>query len=116
MMILGIFVTVYHVMEKLKDFFDMTKRERRGTIVLLLLMGVLLLITYGMGMKKDSTAVKVNVDSLEMFERQADSTVIAAKQPTHHKTRKKKHVRKRHADKNPKPSGEPRRLDPVPQF
>lgn len=99
----------------MKRLLDMTKRERRGTIVLLLLMGAVLLASLFFSMRKDRAPVAgTDVVAIEAFEAEADSAVMSDP-PVHHKTDKKK-SHKRHAAKKPKPANRPRRLDPVPQF
>lgn len=99
-----------------KGFFDMTRRERRGTVVLLALMAVLLLVTALVRMKKSTTpASSAAQTAVEAFEAEADSVIITVDKPLRHKAEKKK-SNKRHAAKKPKPADKPRRLDSVPQF
>ena len=99
-----------------KGFFDMTRRERRGTIVLLSLMVVLLVVTAVVKLKKPVPQAPVARAAFEAFEAETDSVVIVADKPSRHKQVKKKRRTKHSSPKKSKPSGQPRRLDPVPQF
>ena len=100
----------------MKRLLDMTKRERRGTIVLLFLIGAILVVSLFFNMRKDRVPMAgTDVVTIEAFEAEADSAVVAENLPVSHKTEKKK-SHKRHAAKKPKPADKPRRLDPVPQF
>ena len=94
----------------------MTRRERRGTVVLLALMAVLLLVTAFVRLKKGSTpAPSATRAAVEAFEAESDSVLITVDKPLRHKGEKKKSNKRRAANK-PKPADKPRRLDPVPQF
>ena len=99
-----------------KGFFDMSRRERRGTIVLLALMVVLLLVSAIVRLKKSATPAPAVQAAVEAFEAEADSIIITADKPSCHKSEKKKRSSKRPSPKKSKPSDKPRRLDPVPQF
>ena len=99
-----------------KGFFDMSRRERRGTIVLLAMIAVLLLVTAVVRLKKSSTPAPTVQAAVEAFEAEADSVIITLDKPSRHKAEKKKRPSKRSTPKKPKPSDKPRRLDPVPQF
>ena len=99
-----------------KGFFDMTRRERRGTIVLLSFMVVLLLVTAVAKLKKTTPPPPVARAAVEAFEAETDSVVIVADKPSRHKPAKKKHRTKHSSPKKPKAPVKPRRLDPVPQF
>lgn len=100
----------------MKRLLDMTKRERRGTILVLLLIAVILVTSLLMRTRRDSAPVAgTDAVTLQAFEAQADSAVVTVNPPVRHKTdRKKSH--KRRAAKKAKPADKPRRLDPVPQF
>ena len=118
-MILATFVqaltTCYYKKMKM-GFFDMTRRERRGTIVLLSFMVVLLLVTAVVKLKKTTPPPPVARAAVEAFEAETDSVVIVADKPSRHKPAKKKHRTKHSSPKKPKAPVKPRRLDPVPQF
>ncbi len=99
-----------------KNLLDMTRRERRGTIVLLALIAVLLLVTALVRLRKGTTpAPSATRAAVEAFEAEADSAIITVDKPLRHKGEKKKSS-KRRAENKPKPADKPRRLDPVPQF
>lgn len=101
---------------KLKSLFDMSRRERRGTIVLLLLMAVALIVSAIVGMKKEAPPADAVV-AVEAFEAETDSSVFTVEKPDRRHHEKRRHPAKRHPSKKSKPTPEkPRRLDPVPQF
>ncbi len=103
--------------KKLKELFEMTRRERRGTIVLLVLMSVIITVTSIVCNRKDDLPQTAALSAVEAFEAQADSTGLAEQQLAPHKSDKKRKPSKRRAAKKSKPSSDkPRRLDPVPQF
>ena len=84
----------------------MTRRERRGTIVLLMLMAVIIMLSTIIGYRHENMPQSQTAAQLESFERQTDTTVFTVEKAKPHKTGKKE-----------KPtSDKPRRLDPVPQF
>ena len=103
----------------MKDFFDMTRQERRGTIVLLALIALILLSTvFVRSCKADAPTGMVDT-ALVRFETEIDSARYHVREPS---PTKKPHVNK-HKSKKPKPSPhrskpapEPRRMDPVPRF
>lgn len=108
-----------------KDFFSMTKRERRGTIVVLAVIVALLVLAYAI--KHSGPAAPDAVQATEMlkFESQVDSadatTVEHQPRARHHgdgqKKGKPEKKHKRHKSK-PKnhPAKQPRGVDPLPQF
>ena len=94
----------------------MSRRERRGTIVILVLMAVLLVSTLAVRSCGKDRAVPLQATEIEQFEADADSVTFTIdktekKQP-HHKKGKKQ----RKSPSKPRPEKTPRRLDPVPQF
>lgn len=94
----------------------MTKRERRGTIVVLSLIAVILATSLLMRTRRSSAPVAgTDAVTLQAFEAQADSAVVTVNPPVRHKSDKKKSHKRRGAKKS-KPADKPRRLDPVPQF
>ncbi len=96
-----------------KDLFEMTRRERRGTIVLMALIALVLAVTAFFRYCSPSSRVDVAQPGIEQFEQQIDS--VKPSTPAH---KSPVSTRKRH---NPsrkekrKPSGQ-RRLEPVPQI
>ena len=99
-----------------KGLFDMSRRERCGTIVLLALMVVLLMVTAVIRLKKSTPPTPAVQAAVEAFEAETDSAIIISKKPSRPKQEKKRRPSKRPSPKKPKPSDKPRRLDPVPQF
>ena len=95
----------------------MTRHERRGTIVLLALIAVLLAATVLLrSCPVSPPRIEVEQD-MEQFESEADSAMInvipdnpVKKRPPKVKTRRSAPAKKS------KPAPQPRRLDPVPQF
>jgi|GEM_PF-1509834 len=108
------------------DFFAMTRRERRGTIVLLVVIAALLLAT--LSLRNCSTAdVEVDQTAIEQFEQQADSLrtrqervqqrrKTKSKDKSDKKSQKRKSNSKKKKEKPSRQPVEPHRLDPVPQF
>ena len=106
-------------MRDLKEPFQMSRRERRGTIVVLTLIAVILvgtLVVRSCG--KGQSGSFVTPDEIEQFEATADSVTITVEKPT--KKKKRQHTKRtnqRRSDpKKSRPEDKPRRLDPVPQF
>ena len=102
-------------MGAVKDFFEMKRHERRGAIVVLALIALLLAATCVVRCSSESSRPVPAVD-IRQFEAEADSaTVIDAKPSSKKKTAPK--TKRRHASpKHSKPAPAPRRLDPVPQI
>lgn len=106
-------------MKGLKELFQMSRQERRGTIVVLALIAVLLvgtLVVRSCG--KDRSGYIVEQDEIEQFEAATDTVTVTVektlkKKKRQHTKRTKKH---RSAPKKSRPEDKPRRLDPVPQF
>ena len=108
--------------DSMKRFFEMTRHERRGTVVLLVLILVLVSLA-GIMRCHRGTAGPVNTEDVRRFEAEvdsfnvstaghrSDSTGSAAKKPSK-KPRRHSSPRRPAAD----PSRSPRPLDPVPQF
>ena len=104
-----------------KDFFSMTRRERRGTIVVLVI--ILVLLGASWAWKHTSrfpSETMKSVTEMQVFEAQADSFQSALSQPkkprkTEEKKRDSRHKKqpRRSQPKSPPPE---RRMDPVPQF
>lgn len=95
----------------------MTKRERQGTIVLLVVIALLLGATWTFRHCGNQPALPVQSVEIEKFEADIDSVSVpevkpssASKHPSSHKKRKPR------PSKSPKPAPAPRPVDPVPQF
>ena len=106
-------------MKGLKELFQMSRQERRGTIVVLALIAVLLvgtLVVRSCG--KDRSGYIVEQDEIEQFEVATDSVTVTVEKTLKKKKRQhtKRTKQRRSAPKKSRPKDEPRRLDPVPQF
>lgn len=106
-------------MKGLKELFQMSRQERRGTIVVLALIAVLLvgtLVVRSCG--KDRSGYIVEPDEIEQFEVATDSVTVTVEKTL--KKKKRKHIKRtkqrRSGPKKSRPEDKPRRLDPVPQF
>lgn len=105
----------------MKDFFDMTRHERRGTIVLLALIAAVMVATLCMR-SCTATGVKSSYTSeMQNFEDEIDSSRVTVRPSTGRRVKNEggqRHVKKKKkSSRNPKqPDRQPRRLDPVPQF
>ena len=105
----------YKMSEKLKGLFEMSRRERRGTVVLLLLMAAVIAVSAIVGLKKE--APPADVVRIEAFDAETDSTVLIVEKPARrHHEKHRRSGKHRPAKKNKPTSDKPRRLDPVPQF
>lgn len=104
-------------MKHWQDFFSMTRRERQGVIVLLVLIALLLGVTWGLKYCRNQEEVPTQSVEIEKFESEIDSVATPddkpASAPKHRSSQKK---RKPHAPKPSKPAPAPRPVDPVPQF
>ena len=95
----------------------MTRRERRGTIVLLVLMAIVIAVFSITKFKQENLLQTEYAAELETFEKQTDTIVFTVEKTEPNKPDKKRHAAKKRAAKKEKPSSDkPRRLDPVPQF
>lgn len=106
-------------MKQWQDFFSMTRRERQGAIVLLLLIALLLGVSLALKTCGNKEAVPVQTVEIKKFESEIDSIAIpdvkpspAHKRPSSHK----KHKPRKPKPKPVKPAPAPRPVDPVPQF
>ena len=103
----------------------MTRRERRGTIVLLVAIALMLAMAVAARCHREQLPDEVNVAEISRFESEVDSARVEEIKPSHRpdsgKTAKK-HPRhssakpKAKPKSKPKPSREPRPIDPVPSF
>lgn len=102
----------------MKEFFVMTRRERRGTIVVLLLISLLLISIVTVRSCKTEVPVEAQEAAMVQFEKEIDSVRMTenvnSKKPRaiRHKAKKKKKPSPGPAKSSPAP----RRMDPVPQF
>lgn len=104
-------------MNQWKDIFSMTKRERQGAIVLLVLIALLLGATWGFRYCSNQEEVPMQSVEIEKFESEIDSVAIPDKIPASSpKQRSHQQKRKSRTPKPPKPAPAPRPVDPVPQF
>lgn len=106
-------------MKGLKESFQMSRRERRGTIVILALIALLLIGTLIVRSCAKSQPISfVEPDEIEQFEAAADSVTVTVDRPV--KKKKERHTKqtkqRRSTPKKSHPEDKPRRLDPVPQF
>ena len=99
----------------MKDLFDMTRRERQGTIVVLVIIALLMAGTVVVRQCHHESA-ELQQSAIQQFESEADSSllIVPSKPSEAHKSKPKK-SRKRQP-KKPKPVKQPRHIDPVPQF
>lgn len=98
-----------------KEFFEMKRHERRGTIMVLALIAVLLAVTF---VVRNCRGVEqpVPMEDIRQFETDADSTTLMVPKPAHKKPAASRKKRRHAAPKPSKPAPAPRRLDPVPQI
>ena len=107
-------------MARLKEFFEMTRHERRGSIIVLALIALLLAATVAVRSCRHSAEQVQDEAVIRQFENEADTAILFAPhkktlpKPTFNDQRKSK-SKKRSRPAAPKPSHE-RRLDPVPQI
>lgn len=96
----------------------MKRHERRGAIVVLVLIALLLATTCVMRCHREA-ATPVPTEDIRQFEAEADSATISSPKPSAKKPASSKKKR-RHGSSKPskpsKPAPAPRRLDPVPQI
>ena len=102
---------------KMKDmgFLDMTKRERRGTIIVLAVIALLMACTFAVRYCHNEPSPDLQQNEMQKYESEADTSLLVfpAKPKKTHKSKKKTH--KKHPPKS-KPDNRPRHIDPVPQF
>lgn len=107
-------------MPKGRDFFTMTKRERRGTIAVLCIIAVLLVLSFTFKRSKPSVPNDMKVNEMQLFEAEVDSIQFTDEKPktktkpvsVKGKSRKKRQQPQR----KEKPKQRPRNVDPLPQF
>lgn len=99
-----------------KQYFEMTRRQRFGTIVVLIVIAVLLVMTVVVRSCRIDGVDPVPLSELQQFEAQVDSAAVTtsdSKPVSKPKSRSKRHTK---PARKAKPSHQPRRLDPVPEF
>ena len=97
----------------------MTRRERQGTVVVLLLIALLLVGSVVIRSCRPNEEYRLNDVEIQQFEESLDSVKMTeTKHAKKHRNDSVKHKRqhRRPARKKSKPASEPRRMDPVPQF
>lgn len=102
----------------IKEYFEMSRHERRGAIVVLAIISALLVGTLAVRCNHESVDPSSAVD-IRQFEVESDSAALtfpASKPKKPAASRKKHHRASPKSPKSPKPAPAPRRLDPVPQF
>ena len=104
-------------MKQWQDFFSMTRRERQGAIVLLLLIALLLGVSLAVKTCGNKEAIPVQTVEIEKFESEIDSIAIPGVKPTPAHKRPSSHKKRKPRKPKPtKPAPAPRPVDPVPQF
>ena len=105
-------------MSGLKQSFQMSRRERRGTIVILAAIAVLLVGAQVYRSCVKDTIAPIPATEINQFEAKADSAALTVGRAK--KDAKKHHPKRsgqrRKSPKGPRPEKPARRLDPVPQF
>ena len=94
----------------------MSRRERRGTIVILVLIAVLLVSTLAVRTCGRDRALPFQATEIEQFEADADSVTLTIDKTEKKQPHRKKGKKQRKSPPKPRPEKTPRRLDPVPQF
>ena len=99
-----------------KDMFQMTRHERQGSIVVLVIMALLMAGSVVVRHCHHAPPELQQI-GIQQFESEADSSllIVPSKPSGVHKPKHEKKSRKRQSRK-PKPTKQPRHIDPVPQF
>lgn len=105
-------------MSGLKQLFQMSRRERRGTIVVLAAIAILLAGTQAYRSCGKDAVTPLQATEINQFEAEADTSALTEGQAK--KDAKKHHPKRsgprKKTPKSPRPEKPARRLDPVPQF
>ena len=105
-------------MSGIKQLFQMSRRERRGTIVILAVIAILLAGTQVYRSCGKDTITPLQATEINQFEAEADTAALTVGRAK--KDAKKHHPKRsaprRKSPKKPRPEKPARRLDPVPQF
>ena len=101
-----------------KGFFKMSRRERRGTIVLLVLIALVMAGTLANRSCRDAVPKDVKTAEMLMFESEIDSSKVTVPKSQKKKRSPNKKSKKRRTppSSSPKPNKPPRPIDPVPRF
>ena len=110
----------FAMMTRVKEYFEMSRHERRGAIMVLILIALLLVATFAVRSCRQSASPVQDEALIRQFETEADTTTLMA---PHKKsfpkpspnTPRKSHPKKKRHPVGPKRPPAPR-LDPVPQF
>ena len=97
-----------------RDFFTMTKRERRGTIA------VLLVLSFTLKRSKPSVPNDMKVNEMQLFEAEVDSIQVVDEKPKSKprpvSVKGKSRKKRQQPQRKEKPKQRPRNVDPLPQF
>lgn len=108
-------------MKRIKEFFEMTRRERRGTILVLVLIVISLAGTVAVRSCRTDVSDGVHAEAMQRFEAEIDSVgkheekSESSRKPRAATKKKGKH-RSSAKPKHDKPAPQQRPMDPVPQF
>ena len=104
-------------MGKIRFFFEMSRRERRGTVVVLVLIALMLgAVAVVHGWRKAPVASSPSIEQVQ-FDCMTDSVPSQAVKPSHKQQRKRKPAHRAGAKKKPAPKPTaPDPMTPVPQF
>jgi len=106
----------------MKEFFKMTRHQRMGTIVILVIIAVLLVGAVGVRQCRPRSADPLLEKDIRQFEAQVDSVMSLSNDNaarTRHVAKEDRHkTRKKNGKAKDKPSKRPapRKMDPVPSF
>ena len=103
----------------MKGLLDMTRRERRGMIALLVAIALMLIVAVATRFHRGEALDDVDVADISRFEAEVDSAQTVELKPSHPtETVKssKKRSRRPSAKPKSKPASKPRPVDPVPTF
>ncbi len=105
----------------IKDFFEMTRHERRGAIVVLVTIALLLAATC-FTRCRHRAEVPQQADVIRQFEAELDSSTVDISKPHPEKAARPDGKHRKASPKrskpahSPKPSPSPRPMEPVPQI
>ncbi len=111
-----LFLPLYYSVAMMKrDFFEMTRHERRGAIVILAIIALLLAVTCVSRCHRP-TYIMHETEEVMQFEAEVDSSTVEVAKPSPKQRKGKRRKSAAKPSKPPKPAPSPRRMDPVPQF
>ena len=103
-----------------RDFFTMTKRERRGTIAVLCIIAVLLVLSFTLKRSKPSVPNDMKVNEMQLFEAELDSSQVVDEKPKSKprpvSVKGKSRKKRQQPQRKEQPKQRPRNVDPLPQF